>query len=571
MKSGKMKIRIALAQINSTVGDLSGNRDRIIGFIGKARKYACDILVFPEMAVSGYPPEDLLLKPHFIRDNGKELEKISRHCPGMIVIIGCPVSDGKGNVYNAAAVIGDKKIRCVYHKKELPNYAVFDERRYFTPQSRNAVFRIKGVKFGVNICEDIWASRGPYIEQVRAGAGILFNISASPYHAGKRDERKKLLTGRAKATKTFICYVNLVGGQDELVFDGGSFIIGPEGGIIASGKEFEEDLVMADIHVKPGKKRGGNSHRIREVSIPFKGTPKDVLIDPDQFLYKRSSRLEEIYKALVLGTEDYVYKNGFKKAVLGISGGIDSALTAVIARDALGPENVTGISMPSPYTSGGARKDSVTLARNLGIGFREVPIDDLFTAYKKILDGHMPGKVRRLVKENLQARIRGNMLMAFSNEYGWMLLTTGNKSETAVGYCTLYGDMAGGFAVIKDVPKTLVYELAEHVNREGLVIPPGIIKRAPSAELSPGQKDTDAIPPYEYLDPVLKGYIENDKRFDDLKKDHLGTDLIKKVINMVDTNEYKRRQAPPGIKITPKAFGRDRRFPITNKYRESGR
>ncbi|MBF0493837.1 MAG: NAD+ synthase [Candidatus Omnitrophica bacterium] len=562
-------IRIALAQINSTVGDISGNVRKIEEYTAKAKTAGADFVIFPELAVTGYPPEDLLLKTHFIDDNIRAVKSLASKINGICAVIGFVDKDDSGNIYNAAAVAGAGKVAGVYRKRELPNYAVFDERRYFTPGPSNPVFKAGEILFGVNICEDMWVDKGPYAEQARRGAKLIFNISASPYYAEKISKRISIISEKAKQIKSFVFYTNLVGGQDELVFDGGSFAVSPEGKTIASANQFVEDLVLADIpkekiSKKPGTKANKHTPPVN-TSISFSKEPKQ-----DFFVLKtvKLSRLEEIYKALVLGTADYVRKNGFQKVVLGLSGGVDSALVAKIAVDALGRENVIGISMPSKYSSKGTRADAMLLAKNLKIKFSEIGIQSIVDAYIRTFNAVFGKMNHGIVEENVQARVRGNLLMAFSNKYGWLVLNTGNKSEVSVGYCTLYGDMSGGFAVIKDVPKTLVYELADYVNEKEKfkVIPESIIKRAPSAELRPDQKDSDSIPEYGILDPILKAYIEEDKSFGAIGASGVGRETVKKVIALVDRNEYKRRQGPPGIKITPKAFGKDRRFPITNKY-----
>ncbi len=541
----KEMIKIAIAQINTTVGDLKGNSFKIIDHIKRARRNNADIVVFPELAVCGYPPEDLLHKEHFIKDNLKALKSIVKNTEGITAVVGfvdAGPAGGAGSskdIYNAAAIIRDKKLLGVYHKIELPNYGVFDEKRYFTPGAKNPTFKVKNQSFGVTICEDIWKDRGPYKEQAQSGARILINISASPYHAEKTKAKECMLSLRAKQTKAIVCYCNLVGGQDELVFDGASAVFNSKGRVIASAKQFEEDFVVFDTHA------GGR-------------------------ISKRPGLIEEIYDALILGLRDYVKKNGFQKTVIGLSGGIDSALVAAMAVDALGKENVIGVGMPSRYSSHLTQSDARTLAYNLGIRFITVPIDSIFSIYLTVLEKEFFGLNRDTTEENLQARIRGNILMSFSNKFGWLVLTTGNKSETSTGYCTLYGDMAGGFAVIKDVPKTIVYELANYKNRkEGdFLIPKSIIKREPTAELRYNQKDKDSLPPYPVLDSILKEYIENDKSYRGIVAKGFNAAVVKKVMLMVDRNEYKRRQSPPGIKITPKAFGRDRRLPITSKYKE---
>jgi len=548
-------LRIALAQINTTVGDLQGNARKIIEYITRAQEMGADVIAFPELAVTGYPPEDLLLKEHFVKDNLAALQTIVKESKKITAIVGFVDVNSKGQLFNAAAVIQNKQLKGVYYKQALPNYGVFDEKRYFAVGKEKGLF-VLGTKIGVSICEDIWTPQGPCRRQARVGAKVLINISSSPYHAGKAQERENLIIKQAKQNKVYVCYANLVGGQDELIFDGASMVVDPQGKIVAAGKQFKEDLVVANLDV--GKK----SNRLPIASQ----------------IVKRLNPTEEIYQALVLGTRDYIEKNNFKKVVIGLSGGIDSALTAVIACDAVGRENVVGISMPSRFTSDGTRSDARILAQNLGITFKEISIGTIWQSYLETLKSEFAGRNPDIAEENLQARIRGNILMALSNKFGWLVLTTGNKSEIAVGYCTLYGDMAGGFAVIKDVPKTKIYELARFRNDldPRKIIPESIFTRPPTAELRENQKDEDSLPPYDVLDPILERYIEMDKDIAgtgrDLslnKKNKIDINIIKAVANMVDRTEYKRRQAPPGIKLTPKAFGRDRRLPITNRYRES--
>lgn len=552
-----MKIlRLALAQINPTVGDIDGNVLKICDFITKAKKQNAAIVVFPELAVTGYPPEDLLLKPQFISDNLDALKRVQQKTEGITAVVGFvdPVrklkSDFLSNgvdindgIYNAAAILNNGKLIDIYHKIYLPNYGVFDEYRYFKAGQKAPVYTLDGVTIGVNICEDIWYQEGPAESQSLAGADIILNINASPYHMGKRSLREEMISTRASENRVVVAYLNTVGGQDELVFDGGSFIADKTGQIISRGSQFEEDLIISDIALD------GNST----------GSPQEPI----------RIKEEEVYKALVLGTRDYVKKNGFKKVVIGLSGGVDSSLVAAIAVDAIGKENVKGVFMPSPFTSKESREDSSELAKNLGIKIIDVPINEIFESYRKNLKREFKGFHEDITEENLQARIRGNILMSFSNKFGWLVLTTGNKSEMSVGYATLYGDMAGGFAVIKDVPKTLVYELCKWKNsKEGrAAIPERVLWKEPSAELKPDQKDTDTLPPYPVLDPILKAYIEDDKSFEDILSSGCEKECVQKIIKMIDKSEYKRRQSPPGIKITPRAFGKDRRFPITNKYR----
>jgi len=560
------KVRVALSQINPTVGDLKGNAEKILHFVEEAKKVKADIVTFPELSVCGYPPEDLLLKKRFVKDNLKTLEFITGNISGIIAVIGFVDEDKEGNIYNSAAIIKDRKIKSVYNKIELPNYGVFDEKRYFKQGNKIPVFVVGKIAFGVSICEDIWKKNGVAKIQKDRGAKIIINISSSPYHTGKAKLREKLLTERTEETKAYICYNNLVGGQDELVFDGASLILSPEGKEIARGKQFEEDLVIADLKVNSESEFKSKEYdyiielgNLEDIELPVLKIKKPKKLTP----------LEEIYKALTLGTRDYVRKNGFEKVVIGLSGGIDSSLTAVIACDALGKENVVGISMPSRYSSEGTRKDAKILAQNLGIKFIEIPIDKIFNSYLESLREEFQGLSPDITEENIQARIRGNILMALSNKFGYLVLTTGNKSEVSCGYCTLYGDMAGGFNVLKDVFKTLVYKLANFRNRKekNNLIPESIIKRPPTAELRPDQKDQDALPPYSILDEILKKYVEEGKSYTEIAVENkFDPQLIKKVIKMVDRNEYKRRQAPPGVKITPKAFGKDWRFPITNKY-----
>ena len=556
-------IRIALAQINPTVGDLPGNRGKIAEYIARARAKEADIVVFPELAVCGYPPEDLLLKEHFVRDNIKSLNLLAREVKGIAAVIGFVDIDKKKRLYNAAAIISDGQLKGVYRKKELPNYGVFDEKRYFTPGDDNIVFALGGHVFGVTICEDIWIEGSVYQRQVKNGANFLINISSSPYDVDKLKKRQELLRKRARQIKAFICYTNLIGGQDELVFDGGSMVIDPRGKTLAFGKPFEEDLVIADVPVKR-KKKTSKAVVLSKAVFHKDSTPLAAQVAPE------GTDLERIYKALVLGTRDYARKNKFRDCLIGLSGGIDSSLVAAIAVAALGKENVIGVSMSSRFTSAGTRDDARALAGNLGIKFHEIPIERMFVTYLeqfKEIFGEQPfGRA----EENLQARIRGTLLMTLSNRWGSLVLTTGNKSEVGVGYCTLYGDMSGGFAVIKDVPKTTVYQLARLVNQEAGkdLIARSVLERAPTAELRENQKDQDSLPPYDILDAMLREYVEEHRSLAEMARKN-DKELVKKVIAMVDNNEYKRRQGPPGIKITPRAFGKDWRLPITNKYRES--
>jgi len=557
----KQNLRLALAQINCTVGDLAGNCNKMLAFVRQAEERGADIVSFPELSITGYPPEDLLHKPKFIADNLSALQDFAASIQKIPVIAGF-VDRDKSGIYNAAAVINSGKVIGVYRKMLLPNYGVFDEKRYFTAGRRPLVFKLGSVIFGVNICEDIWHKEGPVRSQAKIGAKLIFNINASPYHAGKIKEREEIARGQAKASKVYVVYNNLVGGQDELVFDGSSMVISDKGTVIGRAASFKEDLLVLDLAIPV--KRAASNKKITVVKKAIASGDKPIIEAGNNLPLEY---VPEIYQALVLGLKDYVEKNGFRKVVIGLSGGIDSALVAVLAIDALGEENVTGIFMPSRYSSEDSRVDAVKLSENLGIRLIHLSIEQIYKMYLMVFEQHFAGAQKDITEENLQARIRGNCLMAFSNKFGWLVLTTGNKSEMSTGYATLYGDMAGGFAVIKDVPKVLVYKLAKYRNTAGPAIPERIITKEPTAELKPNQKDRDSLPPYEILDPVLKEYIEEDRDLESIASQGFEKDVVKRTINLVDKSEYKRRQAPPGIKITPKAFGRDRRMPITNKYK----
>jgi NAD+ synthase (glutamine-hydrolysing) len=574
-------IRIGMAQINSTVGDLSGNTRKIVEFIDRAKSLGVDLLTFPELAITGYPPEDLLLKPQFIKQNKESLNKIIEHSSGIAVVVGFVDSDA--DIYNAAAVLYDKKLVGVYHKFYLPNYGVFDENRYFQAGKECPVFTIYGIGIGITICEDIWYETGPATVQASAGARLLVNISASPYHAGKGLSRERMLATRAADNVAIVAYNNLVGGQDELVFDGNSVIFSEKGEPVARGRQFEEDLVVADLDMESVFRSQLHDPRRRKETpwvkkelervTKFEGSNEGPVAAKPPLSLKQVERLSEtaeIYRALVLGVRDYVRKNGFEKVVIGLSGGVDSSLVAVIAADALGAEDVIGVSMPSRYSSPGSKSDAETLAKNLGIEFRVVPIERAFSSYLETLAEPFKGAQPDSTEENIQARIRGNILFALSNKFGWLVLACSNKSETATGYTTIYGDMAGGFIPLKDVPKTMVYELAQYRNQRSgkKVIPPAILTKAPSAELKPDQKDTDTLPPYDMLDLILKAYVEDDLAIDQIIAMGFDREIVTRVARLVDRSEYKRRQAAPGIKITPRDFGRDRRLPITNKFRE---
>ncbi|MBI3991490.1 MAG: NAD+ synthase [Candidatus Omnitrophica bacterium] len=557
----KENLRLAIAQINCTVGDLEGNTRKIINYQKKARGFGVDIISFPELSITGYPPEDLLLKPKFVEDNLGQLRLLARQTKDIAAIVGF-VDRKENKIYNAAAIISNSKIQGVYHKMFLPNYGVFDENRYFAAGDKPLVFRFGKLIFGVNVCEDIWQEEGPTKEQAKLGAKIIFNINASPYYAGKVKKREEVICKQAKSNRLFICHNNLVGGQDELVFDGQSMIVDNRGNIISRALAFKEDLLILDMDIPLSKSRLNKSAITITEDIPYK--EKAPLSKKEA---KTPEPIAEIYRALILGLHDYIVKNGFGKVVVGLSGGIDSSLVAALAADALGKDNVVGVFMPSQYSSLESEDDARQTAENLGIKFLNIPIKHIFKVYLDTLESEFTGLERGITEENLQARIRGTLLMALSNKFGWIVLATGNKSEMSTGYATLYGDMVGGFAVIKDVPKTLVYKLARYRNSLGFVIPERVLTKAPTAELRPNQKDTDTLPGYDILDPILKAYIEEDQ---DLKKIiSLGLDkeTVARVSGMVDKSEYKRRQSPPGIKITPKAFGRDRRMPITNKYK----
>ena len=591
--------RIAMAQMNATVGDLGGNSERIAAAIREARDLGADLVAFPELALPGYPPEDLLLKPQFIRENGDQLLRIAAECQGIAAIVG--FIDADADIYNAAAVIYDGKVLGIYRKMYLPNYGVFDEDRYFAAGSECPVYKINGTPVGVNICEDIWYATGPAVVQRAAGAELIVNINGSPFHAGKRAFREKMLATRAADNGLFVAYVNLVGGQDELVFDGASIILGPDGEIVAEAKQFEEELLIADLEVESvfrSRLRDPRTRKERAADISHIGSPVKIHISdhtensnkpPLPIASVRGELVEpptpnpthpvnpvsplnetaEVYAALILGTRDYVRKCGFSKVLIALSGGIDSTLVAAVAADALGSENVVGVAMPSRYSSEGSVLDAMLLADNLGIEFWTLPIEDAFSAYLDTLAAKFAGTESGVAEENIQSRIRGNLIMAVSNKFNWLVLTTGNKSEMATGYATIYGDMAGGYAVIKDVPKQLVYELCRYRNTLGdkPVIPQSVIDKPPSAELRPDQKDEDSLPPYSVLDPILKAYVEDDYAFDDIVAMGFDPETVKQIISLVDRNEYKRRQSPPGIKITPRNFGRDRRMPIANRYR----
>ena len=557
----KENVRIAMAQINCTVGDLDGNLRKMREYIQKAELAGADIIAFPELAITGYPPEDLLLKPRFVKDNLDAVRELTESVAHIVVIAGF-VDKDHGALYNAAAVMYEGETVGVYHKMFLPNYGVFDEKRYFKAGTQPLVFRFGKSAFAVNICEDIWHKDGPAGLQALSGARLILNINASPYHAGKIKEREKIIRAQAKVNRVHIAYINLVGGQDELVFDGQSMVVNSAGKITSRAEAFKEDLLIHDLAIPITRKRASKGVITIADEMPYKNK---IWVSPKET--KPLALAAEVYQALVLGLRDYAAKNDFKKVVIGLSGGIDSALVASLAVDAVGKDNVTGVFMPSRYSSDESADDARALAVNLGIEIMNVSIEQIYKMYLLVLEPRFAGQARNTAEENLQARIRGNILMALSNKFGWLVLTTGNKSEMSTGYATLYGDMAGGFAVIKDVPKTLVYTLARYGNSLHAAIPERIFTKAPTAELKPHQQDSDTLPEYEKLDPILKAYIEEDKDGDEIISSGFDQKTVSKVLGMVDKSEYKRRQSPPGIKITPKAFGKDRRMPVTNRYR----
>jgi NAD+ synthase (glutamine-hydrolysing) len=562
------QIRLGLAQFNSTVGDIDSNTARIGEWIGRARDADVDLVIFPELCVPGYPAEDLYLKQHFVRANRAAVDRLAGRVDGINVLVGFAEAgegtiEGRPVVHNSLALLADGGVAAIYRKQRLPNYAVFDERRYFTPGSEPVTAPIAGVEVGLTICEDCWVEGPPASQEAANGAQLIVNPSGSPYHRGKGAERERMFAERARAYGVAFAFCNMVGGQDELVFDGHSLIVDAAGGLKARGRQFEEELLVCDL----------GAAQPCPLSEPL-------------------GDLDEVYAALVLGLRDYVGKNGFEHVALALSGGVDSALVALIAADALGPQAVTCVVMPSPHSSPETQRDARQIASNLGTGLIEIPIEQMMTDYSAALDGALAGSVdgagpvggpgdptrapapleqeraQQLTEENIQARIRGNLMMALSNRHGWLVLTTGNKSEMSVGYATLYGDMAGGFAVIKDVPKTLVYELVRNRNAAAgrNLVPASVLERAPSAELRPGQLDSDSLPPYELLDRILEAYVEQDAGREQLIAEGMPAEVVDEVIRLVDRSEYKRRQAPPGIRITPRAFGRDRRLPITNRF-----
>jgi NAD+ synthase (glutamine-hydrolysing) len=570
-------MRLALHQLNATVGHLAGNEAAIRDGIHQAKDAGAQIVAFPELAVTGYPPEDLLLKEHFLRDARAAVDRLAEDAHGIVALVGFP--ERADDVYNAVAVLADGQVQGVYRKMRLPNYGVFDEVRYFQAGRRPAIVEVDGVTVGLTICEDDWVPDGPIVDETLAGAEIVINISASPYQAGKPAERETMLKQRARDNLTAFAFCAQVGGQDELVFDGSSAIYDHQGYVVARAPQFAEHLLIADVDAHAARAarlrdtRPRLARRVEQRPVEHLGrfatsAGEAAKPAPQGNVVDMLDLDAEVYAALVLGTRDYVRKNGFQHVVFGLSGGVDSTLVATIAVDALGPDKVTAVIMPSPYSSSGTQDDARTLARNLGIESLEISIKELMETYDRTLEPVFGDRPADITEENLQARIRGNLLMALSNKFGWLVLTTGNKSEMSVGYSTLYGDSAGGFAVIKDVPKLLVYRLVEVRARRDpdSPIPESIVTRAPSAELRHDQKDEDSLPPYEDLDAILLGYVEEDLGREQLIARGLPEEDVERVLRLVDVSEYKRRQNPPGIKVTSKAFGRDRRVPITNRY-----
>ena len=570
--------RIALAQINPIVGDITTNTSMILDYVQRAQKLNVDLVAFPELAITGYPPEDLLFKKSFIQANVAAMNSIVEASEDVAVVVGYVEQDGI-DLFNSAALGYRGRYIDSYRKIFLPNYGVFDEERYFKKGDVCPVYEINGTQVGINICEDIWYPMGPTVLQCGAGAEVIININASPFHAGKRIEREAMLSDRSSTHQVFLGYANTVGGQDELVFDGSSVIVDNDGHIITRGISFDEDLIVADLDMGFYSGRNPENQNRNPITSSDFGEARNVFVSSfapnskSELSILRDvselSEMEEVYHALVMGTGDYVRKSGFTKAVIGLSGGIDSALTCVIAVDALGCDNVVGVGMPSRYSSDGSIIDAKELADNLGIDFWEIPIEPAHVSFTNMLEPMFKDTNPNVAEENVQARIRGNVMMTIANKFGWIVLTTGNKSEMAMGYATLYGDMAGGFAVLKDVPKTLVYDLSRQRNQQaddGLLIPLSTIEKPPSAELRPDQTDQDTLPPYDELDPIVKAYVEEDFSYLELVDAGYPESVVQKVIAAVDRNEYKRRQSPPGVKITPRAFGKDRRLPIINKY-----
>ena len=573
-------MRVALAQVNPVVGDLEGNTRLVIDWIGRAREQDADIVCFPELVLTGYPPEDLVLKRSFVRDNLRQLDLVTRATKGIMAVVG--FVDDDGATFNAAAVLHDGELKAVYHKVFLPNYGVFDEQRYFEPGHRCPILELDGVRIGVSVCEDCWYPSGPMAWEAHHGAELLININGSPYHAGKRVQREAMVAERAANYGAFVAYVNTIGGQDELVFDGNSVVFGPRGEVLAHAESLAEELLVTDLDIEAARR----VRPIEKIRYEAEGAARlDLVVSevPLGSSRNRAARASapprmaapldgaaEIYRAVVLGTHDYIRKQGFEKVVIGLSGGVDSALTAAIACDALGPENVLGVRLTSRHTSQESLEDAGLVAELLGFQLQDYSIEPPHRGFEEVLAPAFKGTKPGVAEENVQSRIRATILYALSNKFGYIVLSTGNKSELATGYGTLYGDMAGGYAVIKDLYKTTVYELCRYRNSLSRAIPERVLTKAPSAELRPDQKDTDSLPPYEELDPILRGYVEDDLSPEELVAAGHRPETVARVIQLVDRSEYKRRQAPPGVKITPRAFGRDRRLPIVNRYSPNG-
>ena len=571
-------MRLALAQIDTVVGDLEGNRSLLLQRVEEAKRERADLVVFPELAVTGYPPEDLLLRPGFVQAARESLGELALAVKGITALVGVPLLEA--DLYNACAVCADGAVQAVYRKRFLPNYGVFDEDRYFAPGRDLVLLDVGGRRVGITICEDMWQPGPPATDLALAGAELLVNLSASPFHVGKEREREEMFRIRARDNVCFVAFCNAVGGQDELIFDGHSLVLDDEGETLARAPGFEECLLVLDVDPSAvvGRRLRDVRRRALARELPEPPEPTTVTVDAESAhegeprsapVVPFAAELEQMRQALVLGLHDYVRKNGFAEVVVGVSGGIDSALTAALAVQALGPDRVHCVSMPSRYSSGGTRADARRLAENLGCDFRELGIEPLFEAFLAALAPSFAGREADLAEENLQARIRGTLLMALSNKFGWLLVATGNKSELSVGYATLYGDLAGGFALLKDVFKTDVFRLSRYLNeRAGReLIPESVIERAPSAELRADQLDADSLPPYPELDRVLEAYVEEDRSLEELGADGFDPDVVRRAVALVDRAEYKRRQAPPGVRLRPKAFGRDRRTPITNRWR----
>ncbi|MGD8867376.1 MAG: NAD+ synthase [Gemmatimonadales bacterium] len=568
-------LRVALCQRNLVVGDIEGNVDKIRDSLASAKDVGADLALFPELTITGYPPEDLLLKPSFAELAGAALVDLASDVQDVVAVVGLP--ELCDDMFNTAAVLAGGEVVAKYRKHYLPNYGPFDEQRYFARGTDALVLDMDGISIGVTICEDLWYPGGPAQRAAIDGrADVLINMSASPYSRGKGLERERMLATRCEDYRCYLAFCNTVGGQDELVFDGHSLVIDPRGDILARGRQFEEDCLVVDLDLRGVSRRRLHDPRWRQ-AMP--GSPDGMVMQPVRRPRREKVEIEppqiieplgpeaEVYTALLLGTADYFRKNGFRHAVLGVSGGVDSALALSVAVDALGPEAVTAVSMPSRYTAAHNREDAVAVAQRLGVDFHEIPIDDVFRCYVKALQNPFTGTKPNVAEENIQARIRGNLLMALSNKFDWLVLTTGNKSEMSVGYATLYGDMAGGFAILKDVPKTWVYRLARWRNAADEVIPPRVIDKPPSAELRDNQRDSDTLPPYDILDPIIAAYVEEDRSAEEIEKAGFDRAVVDRVLEMIDRAEYKRRQAPPGIRTSVRAFGKDRRLPITNRYR----